>query len=309
MTKRVAPGVEPPRRLNAHQHRRAAPDLARENDLLLVAARKRARRRAGARRAIANSAMRSCALPLDGSGVEPDRAEGGSANARSARLSAMLMSATRLVAAAVRRNVGKAGGSARGEPQSVTSVPSTRRRRARGAPVRRRSRASSAWPLPSTPASASISPARAEKLTSRSASCRPRRPRGDRRRPGARGRARARCVAPAADVAADHHVRELRAAVPATVVRPETSPSRRTTTSSQREHLAELVRDEDDRAALALSLRITPIRRRPPAGKGSRSARREPGAGAAQERLDDLDPLSRAERKGSTRASGSRPRP
>ena len=116
---------------------------------------------------IPNSAMRSRASSLDGAASsQGPRRSGGSVE----RAQREVVGDGHVGTSAGRRAVGRDVGEAGGEPRGDAAVGDVGAVESDGARARARRRpaitsASSAWPLPSTPAIARISPARSEKLT------------------------------------------------------------------------------------------------------------------------------------------------
>ena len=308
--------VEAARRLRGEQHHRVEGELARQQRLLQVAARQRA----GARH-------RARAADVEGADLLLGEARGwrrGSSRPR--RLKAGVADA-RQHHAVGERQAGDQPGRSCGPPgcgRRRSACTSRGVKRATGWPpiaIGRRSgvstpaitSASARWPLPDTPAMPRISPARTRErdvaqrragMAARSRRRRARSTRPRRRAGGARG---------GDDLVAAHQPRHLGARSPPGHRRlaGDAAVAQHHAAVGERPHLVELVRDEDD----AEPLRRHGAQRREQAVD---LARRQHGgrlvedqeAGAAKQRLDDLQPLLLADRRASpTGASGSSVRP
>ena len=182
--------------------------------------------------------------------------------------------------------LGDAGDAGAGEASRVVAcdrlAEEPHRRRCRAARARRRAPASAAWPLPETPAMPTISPSRDAQASPPRASCARRRRRRPRRRarggprPAARG---VRRLAGTSRPTISSAIRRRSAS--AVAISPTLRPPRSTAMRSRdRQHLAELVRDEDDGEAARGERRgASRTGRRPPAASAPRSARRGRGCG------------------------------
>ncbi len=262
---------------------------------------------------IPNSAMRSRAsFSIAPASSHGPRRSGGSSNARSARFSAMVMSATRPVVPRSAGTCARPAARRAATPPSVTSAPSTKTAPRVGRCIPATISASSAWPLPSTPTRASTSPALTEKLTPRkrsmpSASTAVRS--ATTRRSGPTARALRSIGAPTSRPTI--MCARSRRLIPATSARPATSPSRRTTTSSQT-------------SSTSPSLCEMKITERPSSRRRRRTPRSPAISGGLRLEVGSSRTRSRAPRRmaftistrcrapsgsDSTRASGSRSRP
>ena len=271
--------VEAARGLRGDHQARVGVDLARQDELLLVAARERARGRRGAAAAHVVGLDPLGRARGHGVAVEPAAARDRllvvvvqGACSRPARSRARARGAGGPRGCARRRRRTTRAGS-----RAVTSTPLRSMRPTCGTRMPAIASTSSVWPLPSTPAMPTISPARTASERPRTAS-RPRSSRTHRslhrehRLAGVRRRPR--------DVeqhlAADHQLGEAALARALAVDRRDllAAPQHRDAVGDL-EHLVQLVRDQDDRRAAARRARAARrTARRPPAGSAPRSARR-----------------------------------
>ena len=256
--------VEAARRLRGDEHARVAGDLARDHDLLLVAARQR--RRPACRPAAAHVVLleqRAARARACGSSEQPAGAtSAGVRYSRSARFSASVKSSTRPRRWRSSAMCETPGGPCPRAPAPVTSSPvdddRARRRRPRRPVI---ASMSSLWPLPSTPASADdLARAHLEGRRRAPPAGRGRRARARSRTsstgsPGCAGglSTRSSTSRPTISRASDSSV----APSVGDRVDPLAAPQHGDAVGDL-EHLVELVRDEDDRRAVGLQRRAAP---------------------------------------------------